>query len=86
MYQYQIQTQLGVCKKLSSYFVVWTEKDMHVEIIDFDPGMWAEICQKSKIIFDTAIMPELVGKFFTRIHKVSNLEKALGPLKDHSYL
>ena len=85
MYYYQIQTQLGVCKKNSSYFVVWTEVDMHVEIIDFNPGMWSEICSKSKVIFDTAIMPEIVGKFFTRIHKVSNLEKAQG-LEDHTYL
>lgn len=31
LYFYQVQTQLGVCKMESAYFVVWTEKDLHVE-------------------------------------------------------
>uniref|UniRef100_A0A8C5CX42 PHD-type domain-containing protein n=1 Tax=Gadus morhua TaxID=8049 RepID=A0A8C5CX42_GADMO len=47
--------------------VVWTEKDLHVECILFDEEFWDTICQKSKNIFDTAIMPELVGKFYTRL-------------------
>ena len=62
-----MQTQLGVCKLESAYFVVWTEKDLHVECILFDEEFWDTICQKSKNIFDTAIMPELVGKFYTRL-------------------
>ena len=66
-YFYQVQTQLGVCKLESAYFVVWTEKDLHVERILFDEEFWGNICQKSKNIFDTAIMPELVGKFYTRL-------------------
>ena len=66
-YFYQVQTQLGVCKLESAYLVVWTEKDLHVECILFDEEFWDTICQKSKNIFDTAIMPELVGKFYTRL-------------------
>lgn len=66
-YFYQVQTQLGVCKLESAHFVVWTEKDLHVEQISFDEEFWGMICQKSKNIFDTAIMPELVGKFYTRL-------------------
>ncbi|XP_061580348.1 inhibitor of growth protein 1-like isoform X1 [Cololabis saira] len=66
-YFYQVQTQLGVCKLESAYFVVWTEKDLHVELITFDEEFWDTICKKSKRIFDTAIMPELVGKYYTRL-------------------
>lgn len=66
-YSYQVQTQLGVCNLESAYFVVWREKDLHVEHILFDEEFWGMICQKSKHIFDTAIMPELVGKFYTRL-------------------
>ena len=62
-----MQTQLGVCRLESAFFVVWTEKDLHVEPISFDEEFWGMICQKSKHIFDTAIMPELVGKFYTRL-------------------
>lgn len=66
-YYYQVQTQLGVCELESAYFVVWTEKDLHVEHILFNGEFWDMICKKSKHIFDTAIMPELVGKFYTRL-------------------
>ena len=86
MYFYQVQTQLGVCEKKSSYFVVWTKKDMHIELIDFDPVMWSEICEKSKFIFDNAILPEIVGKFLTRIHRIENSESCGSQLIEHNYL
>ncbi|XP_041349329.1 uncharacterized protein LOC121368656 [Gigantopelta aegis] len=66
-YYYQVQTQLGVCKLELAYFVVWTEKDLHIEHIMFDERMWEEICEKSKHIFYSAILPELVGKFYSRL-------------------
>lgn len=66
-YYYQVQTQLGVCKIESAYFVVWTEKDLHIEQIMFDEVLWNTICEKSKHIFVTAILPELVGKFYSRL-------------------
>ena len=86
MYQYQIQTQLGVCKKESAYFVVWTEKDIHIEVICFNAFLWSEILEKSKVIFDNAILPELVGKFMTRMHRVKCLETTQVYPRDHSYL
>ena len=66
-YFYQVQTQLGVCKAESAYFVVWTEKDLHIEQICLDEELWNEIREKSKYIFLTAILPELVGKFYSRL-------------------
>ena len=65
-YWYQVQTQMGVCEMERAYFVVWTEKDMHVEEVFFDEQKWLEMCVKAKHIFETAILPELLGKFFTR--------------------
>jgi hypothetical protein len=56
-----------VCKIESAYFVVWTEKDLHIEQIMFDEVLWNTICEKSKHIFVTAILPELVGKFYSRL-------------------
>lgn len=43
------------------------EKDLHVEHIFFDEAFLGMMCKKSKNIFDTAILPELVGKFYTRL-------------------
>ena len=66
-YYYQVQHQLGVCRREFCYFVVWTEHDVHIEIITFDSELWEQICEKSLHIFQAAILPELVAKFFTRL-------------------
>jgi hypothetical protein len=66
-YYFQVQTQLGVTKCESCFFIVWTEKDIHIEEIDFDKELWDTIQNKSEIFFRTAILPELVGKFYSRL-------------------
>ena len=66
-YYYQVQTQLGVCRKEFCYFVVWTERDIHIEIITLNSDFWEEICTKSSHIFQAAILPELVAKFFSKL-------------------
>lgn len=66
-YYFQVQTQLGVCKLESAYFIVWTESDMHIEEITFQEEFWRDMCAKSEHIFMSAILPELVGKFLTRV-------------------
>lgn len=64
MYFYQVQTQLGACKLHMACFVVWTADDLYFEQNTFD-----KMCLKEKHIFYTAILPELVGKFYTRLPK-----------------
>lgn len=66
-YYYQVQTQMGVTKTEYCYFVVWTEKDIHIEQILFDVDFYNELCVKSLHFFQTAILAELVGKFYTRL-------------------
>ena len=69
-YFYQIQTQLGCTGMERAYFVVWTAVDIHVEEIEFCQVTWDKICAESEILFKTAILPELVGKFYSRPSKV----------------
>ena len=66
-YYYQVQTQLSVCRKEFCYFVVWTEHDIHIEIITLNSDFWEEICTKPSHIFQEAILPELVAKFFYKL-------------------
>ncbi|KAL3885168.1 hypothetical protein ACJMK2_025263 [Sinanodonta woodiana] len=40
---------------------------LHIEQITFDSEMWNEMCAKTKHIFVTAILPELIGKFYSRL-------------------
>lgn len=65
-YFYQVQTQLGVCELEMGYFVVWTEKDLFIESIPFDEAVWNSMCLKAQKLFRCAILPELVGKWYTR--------------------
>ena len=65
-YMYQVQTQLHVCSVDYVDFVVWTNKDIHVERIEKEPEMWSEICEQSKHFFDKAVLPELLGKFYSK--------------------
>ena len=63
---YHIQTQLRVCEKEFGDFVVWTNNDMHVERILLDGEMWGEITLSSETLSHRAILPELMGKFFSK--------------------
>jgi len=84
-YYNQVQTQIGVCKIEPAYFVVWTEKDLHIEQFMFDEVLWNTICEKSKHIFVTAILPELVGKFYSRL-PFSNKPMPLSCTSDNAKL
>ncbi|XP_045213619.2 uncharacterized protein LOC123564267 [Mercenaria mercenaria] len=66
-YYFQVQTQLGCCEVERGYFVVWTEKDLHIEEIIFDSDLWNTMCERSKKLFISAVLPELVGNFFSKI-------------------
>ena len=54
---------MSKCK--SCYFVVWTNKDIHVEVIEFDDLMWHDMLKKATHIFEYGVLPELVGKFYS---------------------
>ena len=71
---YQIHTQLGVLQMETCFFVVWTECDLHVERITVDVNLGEHICARSLVLFKTAVLPELVGKFYTRLPAVSTLK------------
>ncbi|XP_033747952.1 uncharacterized protein LOC117332971 [Pecten maximus] len=67
-YYYQVQTQIHLCGKEYADFVVWTEREVHIERIEPDNELWEEIKEKAASFHAMAIMPELVGKFYSRIN------------------
>ena len=66
-YYYQVQTQVGISKIEICFFVVWTERELHVEVITFDSNRLREICEKTHALFRTTVLSELVGKFYMRL-------------------
>ena len=67
-YYYQVQTQIFVCNVDYSDFVVWTKEGIHQERVAPDNDLWEEICERSTGFFKLAVLPEIVGKYFSRIH------------------
>ena len=49
-YFYQVQTQLHFSGREYCDCIVWTEQDLHVERIEPDPSLWAEIVGKSELL------------------------------------
>lgn len=75
-YFYQVQTQIFICEKEYCDFVVWTEKEVHIERIEPHTELWNSISDKAKTFHQMAIMPELIGKFFSHPSPLSqNPEK-----------
>lgn len=67
-YFYQVQAQIHLCGKEYADFVVWTEKEVHIERIEPDTELWEEMKEKAENFHAMAIMPELVGRFFSRLN------------------
>ena len=47
-------------------FIVWTERSIHIERIYPDEELWLPNLACVKHFFETAILPELMGKFYSR--------------------
>ena len=84
-YFYQVQTQLGVSEYDDCFFVVWTQNDLHVERISLNQTVWKEICDKSEVFFKNAILPELVGRFYSRLPSCDSA-RVLKPVSDNVVL
>lgn len=65
-YWYQVQLQLLVSKLQFADFVVWTPMDIHIERVQPDITFLTESLITVKELYVTAILPELLAKWFTR--------------------
>ena len=67
----QVQTQINVCKKKYCDFCLWTEKDYFCERIFGKPDLWSSYVDKAKSVFMNGVLPEIIGKCFTRVPKLT---------------
>lgn len=82
-YFYQVQAQLGISGRKYCDFVLWTEKSLFVERISFDDYFWQVNAQSAKTFFHLVILPELMGKYFTRNKESLQDAKQLQPMIVH---
>ena len=66
-YYFQVQLQMHVCAVDHADFVVWTEKDIFVERINKDASFVPDKLDTVKYFFIYGVLPELIGKWYTRI-------------------
>ena len=85
-YYYQVQVQLNVCDVQYGDFVVWTENGIASERIEIDREFYEKESEKVKHIFTYGVLPEIVGKWYTRKHvaDVNGIVRPPTPLQDSS--
>ena len=63
----QVQLQL-ICTDLTYIdFVVWTKKGLFIERIFPDKMFWEEKVPKAKEFFVRGILPEIIGRWYSRL-------------------
>ena len=70
-YYYQVQMQMFVCNLNYGHFVLSTfpsgsSPSIHVEYITRDEKLWSECIEQSTQFFKTCVLPELLGRWYTR--------------------
>ena len=75
----QVQCQLFCTQRSYCDFVLWTEKDVHIERIYPDETFWLETVSRVKHFFITSILPELIGKFYSRTSESVSVPQTPSP-------
>ena len=67
-YFYQVQLQLHVCSDaLYADFVAWSQAEVAIDRIYRDDQFFEDCLEKARNFFVYGILPEIVGKWYTRI-------------------
>ncbi len=65
-YYYQVQMQMVVCDVNSAFFVVWSEKESFIEMINIDNSFIERNLEIASKFFKLCILPELTAKWYSR--------------------
>ena len=83
-YYYQVQTQLFVldvdyCDFCVCTFTADEESDLYIERIVKNRKFWDDCILRAGLFFRTCILPELLGKWYTRARKASDNLSVVNP-------
>ena len=71
-YYYQVQLQMKICQVEYINFVLWREEKMFVQRIVMDREFIDDAIEKTEPFIKLAVLPELVGKWFTKQNMILN--------------
>ena len=60
-YYYQVTGLMGVCGIPKCYFLVWTLRGLHIELIEYDPGFWPNVLLKFELFFKSYMAKVMLG-------------------------
>lgn len=70
-YYFQIQQRMLLTNSPDCDFVVWSQTELFVERVLFSDDFWYSAFNKEKTFHNNVILPELLGKYFTRETNIS---------------
>lgn len=82
----QVQCQLFCTRRMYCDFVVWTTEDIHIERVYPDEQFWLSSIQKAQVFFRNAVLPELIGKWFSRPAKPPTTAVSMLPVESDTSL
>ena len=65
-YYYQVTGLMGVCGIPKCYFLVWTPKELHIELTEFESGIWPNVLLKLELFF----FKSYVAKVMLGLHAI----------------
>ena len=72
-YYWQCQVQMFCTGRCYCDFILWTNKDIHIERILFNETLFEKTIATAKEFHVKCVLPELLGKWFSRQHATSPL-------------
>lgn len=73
-YYCQVQGQMAVTERYWCDFVVYTEKGISVERIEFDSAFWSDLLLKLSSFFENCLAPEILSPIHALGLPVRNLD------------
>jgi len=59
-YYYQIQGQLHIASRSVCYFMVWSPRGSHMEVIEYDADFWEDLEEILENFYRNCLLPEIV--------------------------
>ncbi|GLV37528.1 hypothetical protein CBL_20340 [Carabus blaptoides fortunei] len=72
-YFFQIQLKLALTERMYYDFVVWSKQDVYYERIEADVQFWSSNKPYAEKYFHKIILPELLGKIFTKRDEILDI-------------
>ena len=83
---FQCQMQMALLESKFRFFVVWTHKETYIEKFCFDEEFWRQNYLEVQDFCQQVLLPELLGKYYTKKKRALEDASTAGPQKKAAVL